>query len=148
MVKTIFGLPKWPFPLYFLLVNAPKVTIQGQHFPVEFRAHPYIFGTSRARRMGAAPQWGGEVWGGLWFKSRVWWIVHGGLPGVARTVSTAGLIKWYHTMVNVNNCLENEWFIETQFVNVIFLWGQSNGCSNFYFFIYLYHSSRNLRVIC
>ena len=55
-MKTFFEVSEWRFPLYFGLVEGPKVTIQGQHFPLEFRAHPYIFGISRARRMGAASQ--------------------------------------------------------------------------------------------
>ena len=54
MIKTIFGASERLFPLYFGLVNGPKVTIQRKHFPVEFRAHPYIFGISTTRRMGAA----------------------------------------------------------------------------------------------
>ena len=54
MIKTIFGALERLFPLYFGLVKGPKVTIQGKHFHVELRAHPYIFGISGTRRMGAA----------------------------------------------------------------------------------------------
>ena len=54
MVKTILGTKKWSFPLYFVLARGPKVIIQRKHFPCELRADLYIFGISRARRMGLA----------------------------------------------------------------------------------------------
>ena len=54
MIKTIFEVSEGLFPLYFGLVKASKVTFQRHPFPEEFRAGSYIFGISRARRMGAA----------------------------------------------------------------------------------------------
>ena len=41
--------------MYFVLIRGPKVTIQRMHFPCELRADIYIFGISRAMRMGLAP---------------------------------------------------------------------------------------------
>ena len=48
--------PKWPFPLYFWLIWGFKVMFQGQHFPIELRAHSYIFRISGGWRTGAASQ--------------------------------------------------------------------------------------------
>ena len=40
--------------MYFVLARGPKVAIQRKHFPCELRADLYLFGISRARRMGLA----------------------------------------------------------------------------------------------
>ena len=52
MAKTKSGVKFWPFPLYFGPFLERKWPFQRQHFPWVPRAHPYIFGISRTRRMG------------------------------------------------------------------------------------------------
>ena len=54
MAKTKSGAKLWPFPLYFGPFLERKWPFQRQHFPWVPRAHPYIFGISGTRRMGAA----------------------------------------------------------------------------------------------
>ena len=54
MAKTSHGQKLWPFPLYFEPILGRKYGFQRQHFPCEFRADLYVFGTRRTRRMGAA----------------------------------------------------------------------------------------------
>ena len=52
MAKTKLILQLWPFPMYFWLFWGEKWPLNGKHFPWVPRAHPYIFGISRTRRMG------------------------------------------------------------------------------------------------
>ena len=42
----------WNFPLYFLKFPLYNVRGLGGHFPLEFRAHLYVFGISGGRGMG------------------------------------------------------------------------------------------------